>query len=117
MQRRQYAYWIAIGVSLTALIAFMVGWTWSVDYGRLGINKEDVINAGPELRRNPTCEQQCDTRTMEACLRSEEVCALGGEGQTVDGGAVSSTSVDCTYASLECEKALERCLMLCRITK
>ena len=117
MQRRQYAYWIAIGVSLTALIAFMIGWTWSVDYGRLGINKEDVINAGPDLRQNPTCEEQCDLRTMDACLHSEEVCASNGDGQVVDGALASPTPVDCTYARLECEKALERCMMLCRIAK
>lgn len=113
MKRKQLTYWLVIGVSVAALIIFMVGWAKSVDYDNLGVNRTEVVNAGTELRDHPGCEQECDVGTLDSCIESRAVCDQYLEIQAATGSYLEGY-VTCERAIQECERAHERCMMLCK---
>jgi len=116
MKRKQLTYWLAIGVSVAALITFMVGWTKSIDYDKLGVNQTEVVNAGTELRDHPGCEQECDVETLKSCIESRAICDQYLEIQAAT-GSYQEGYIACRRAIQECERANERCMMLCKRVK
>jgi hypothetical protein len=116
MKRKQLTYWLAIVVSLAALITFMVGWAKSVDYNRLGVDQTEVVNAGSALRAHPGCEQECARETLKSCIESKAICDQYLEIQAAT-GSYHEGYVGCQRAMQECERANERCMMLCKRVK
>jgi len=116
MKRRQLTYWLVIGVSVATLIIFMVGWAKSVDYNRLGVDQAEVVNAGTELKDHPGCEQECDVETLKSCVESRATCDQYLEIQAAT-GSHREGYIACERAIQECERAHERCMMLCKRVK
>lgn len=117
MQRRQVAYWLAILVSLAGILCFMVGWGQAVDWEKLGVDKDQVVSAGKEMRSQDTCEVICDRTLLETCTKAQETCSHYGDVRDVLKQSYRSGYMACAYATEDCAKAYERCIWLCERTK
>ena len=114
MWRKQVAYWLLIGGSVASLVIFMVGWARAVDYERLGVDRAEVVNAGTGLRAHSGCEQECDVEALSMCIQSRAVCDMYMDICAMTGEPDKSGYVECMYATEECERSHERCMMLCK---
>ena len=111
------AYWLAILVSLAGILCFMFGWSRAVDWQKLGVNKDQVVSAGKEMRSQGECKAICDRSLLETCTEAEQTCAHYADVRDVIKQSYRSGYMACVYAIQDCDKAYERCIWLCEGTK
>ena len=117
MQRRQVAYWLAIVASLAGLLCFMLGWGRAVDWEKLGVNKDQVVSAGQEMRSQAGCEAICDRSLLDTCMQAEDTCTHYSDVRDVIKQPFKRGYAACVSATQDCNKAYERCIWLCERTK